>query len=81
MTIYVKAVGIASWLDVNRDDFKAHIPYQEMGKVRAGHIVPDCAITYDAISQRYGLVTIRLGIMRGGESVSLYQEIHVNNVP
>jgi len=43
--------------------------------------VSGCEITYDAVNQRNGLVTIRLGITRGGESVSLYQEIHVNNVP
>jgi len=40
-----------------------------------------CEITYDLVNQRNGLVAIRLGITRGGESISLYQEIHVNNVP
>ncbi len=43
--------------------------------------VSDCQIVYDTFNQRNGLVTIRLGITRGGESVSLYHEIHVNNVP
>ena len=43
--------------------------------------VSACEITYDAVNQRNGLITIRLGITRGGESVSLYQEIHVNNMP
>jgi MSHA biogenesis protein MshO len=40
-----------------------------------------CEITYDTVNQRNGLVTIRLGISRGGESISLYHAIHVNNVP
>jgi len=40
-----------------------------------------CEITYDLVNQRNGLVAIRLGITRGGESVSLYHTIHVNNVP
>lgn len=43
--------------------------------------VSACEITYDPVNQRNGLVAIRLGITRGGESISLYQEIHVNNVP
>jgi len=43
--------------------------------------VSDCVITYDPINQRNGLVAIRLGITRGGESVSLYHTVHVNNVP
>lgn len=43
--------------------------------------VSACEITYDPINQRNGLLAIRLGITRGGESISLYQEIHVNNVP
>ncbi len=40
-----------------------------------------CNIVYDLANQRNGLVAITLGITRGGESVSLYQEIHVNNIP
>lgn len=40
-----------------------------------------CNIVYDAVSQRNGLVAITLEITRGGESIRLYQEIHVNNVP
>lgn len=40
-----------------------------------------CEITYDLVNQRNGLVAIRLDITRGGESVSLYHTIHVNNVP
>ncbi|HEU0187964.1 MAG TPA: type II secretion system protein [Gallionellaceae bacterium] len=43
--------------------------------------VSGCAITYNAISQRNGLVTLTLAITRGSETVSLYHEIHVNNVP
>lgn len=40
-----------------------------------------CNIVYDVVNQRNGLVAITLGITRGGESISLYQEIHVNNIP
>ncbi len=37
-----------------------------------------CEFAYDA---RNALVTIRLGITRGGESMSLYHQVHVINVP
>lgn len=43
--------------------------------------VSDCSISYNAVNQRNGLVTISLSIMEGGESIRLYQEIHVNNMP
>jgi MSHA biogenesis protein MshO len=43
--------------------------------------VSDCAIIYDVVNQRNALVSIRLEIKRGGESISLYHTIHVNNVP
>jgi MSHA biogenesis protein MshO len=43
--------------------------------------VSACEISYDLVSQRNGLVAIRLEITRGGESISLYHTIHVNNVP
>ncbi len=40
-----------------------------------------CSIAYNTANPRNGLVSITLTITRGGESVSLYQEIHVNNTP
>lgn len=43
--------------------------------------ISTCNIVYDVVNQRNGLVAITLGITRGGESISLYQEIHVNNIP
>lgn len=43
--------------------------------------VSTCNIVYNLANQRSGLVAITLGITRGGETVSLYQEIHVNNIP
>lgn len=43
--------------------------------------VSGCTIDYDVPNQRMGLLGIRLSLSRGGESVSLYHEIHVNNVP
>lgn len=43
--------------------------------------ISNCNFVYDVVNQRNGLVAITLGITRGGESISLYNEIHVNNVP
>lgn len=33
------------------------------------------------VTVRTGLVSIRIGLTRGGESVNLFQDVHVNNVP
>jgi MSHA biogenesis protein MshO len=44
----------------------------------------DCtktSIDYDAANQRFGLLAVRLTLTSGDESVSLYNEIHVNNAP
>lgn len=44
----------------------------------------DCtqsSIDYDVSNQRFGLLAVRLTLTSGGESVNLYNEIHVNNVP
>lgn len=43
--------------------------------------VSGCQIDYDVPNQRYGLLAVRLTLTSGGESVSLYNEIHVNNAP
>ncbi|MFY9260916.1 MAG: type II secretion system protein [Gallionella sp.] len=43
--------------------------------------VSACAIDYIAANQRMGLLGVRLTLTSGGESVSLYNEIHVSNVP
>ncbi len=43
--------------------------------------VSACTIDYDIPNQRFGLVAVRLTLTSGGESVSLYNEIHVNNAP
>ena len=44
--------------------------------------VSACAISYSAnVSGYTGLVVLRLSITRGSETVSLYQEVHVNNAP
>ncbi len=43
--------------------------------------VSDCVITYDLPNQRFGLLTVRMSLTSENESVSLYNEIHVNNVP
>jgi MSHA biogenesis protein MshO len=40
-----------------------------------------CSIAYNTVNQRNGLIAISLTIMRASDSISLYQEIHVNNAP
>jgi MSHA biogenesis protein MshO len=43
--------------------------------------VSACNISYAIANQRFGLLTVRLTLSSEGENVSLYNEIHVNNVP
>jgi MSHA biogenesis protein MshO len=43
--------------------------------------VSACNFVYDPASYTDSLVAVRLTISRGGESVNLYHEIHVNNIP
>ncbi|MBI5007028.1 MAG: prepilin-type N-terminal cleavage/methylation domain-containing protein [Nitrosomonadales bacterium] len=43
--------------------------------------VHECSFVYDTSNARNSLVAVRLKITRGGESVNLYQEIHINNIP
>lgn len=43
--------------------------------------VSACQIVYAPANQRMGLLEIRLTLTSGGETVSLYNEIHVSNVP
>jgi len=40
-----------------------------------------CTFTYGVVSQSSGMVTMRLTITEQGESVSLYNAAHVNNLP
>jgi MSHA biogenesis protein MshO len=45
--------------------------------------VTACDIQYNqlVLTQNHGIVSIQLSITRGGETVSLYHEVHVSNVP
>lgn len=43
--------------------------------------VSACSINYDLPNQRFGLVAIHLTLTSGYESISLYNEVHVNNAP
>ena len=43
--------------------------------------VSNCSFVYDVVNQREGLVAVTLEITQSGETVSLYEEIHVNNAP
>jgi MSHA biogenesis protein MshO len=40
-----------------------------------------CSFDYDVTNQRFGLLAVRLTLTSSNESVTLYNEIHVNNVP
>lgn len=40
-----------------------------------------CLFTYDTVNQRFGLLSMRLTLTQSGEAVSLYHDVHVNNVP
>jgi MSHA biogenesis protein MshO len=56
-------------------------PGSDVGDVLMSNISA-CSFTYTpAVSQRNGLLTMRLGLEKSGESIQLYQEVHVNNVP
>jgi MSHA biogenesis protein MshO len=43
--------------------------------------VSACNFVYNTSNARNSLVAATLTITRGGESVNLYHEIHVNNIP
>lgn len=47
--------------------------------------VTACQIIYDqagpSVTQSHGLVSMKLSLTRGGETVTLYHEVHVDNVP
>jgi MSHA biogenesis protein MshO len=43
--------------------------------------VSNCRFGYVTLSQLNALITLELGVTRGGETVSLVHQIHVNNVP
>ena len=43
--------------------------------------VSACSFVYDTSNQRNGLVAVSLTIRKANESVNLYHEIHVNNIP
>lgn len=54
------------------------------GGAGLANYVTDCEIKYDqstSVAQNHGLVSIRLALTRGGETVSLYHEVHVSNIP
>lgn len=43
--------------------------------------ISGCNFVYDIVNQRNALVAITLQITKDGETVSLYEEVHVNNAP
>ena len=48
---------------------------------RLANNVSACTLNYAPVNQRMGLLGVRLTLSSGGENVSLYNEIHVSNVP
>lgn len=87
-------VGTLGALDANNDGQARLIRYWGYG-FNAAQVNPPaggqsamladkisgCNFVYDIVNQRNGLVAITLQITRGGETVSLYEEVHVNNAP
>jgi MSHA biogenesis protein MshO len=58
----------------------AHVP--PGGNAMLANNVVNCIFTYvPGVTARNGLVTIRLSVGSGGETVTLYHEVHVSNVP
>lgn len=52
------------------------------GKAQLAQNVTACTFGFtQGVNARNGLVTIRLSLTKDGETVSLYHEVHVNNVP
>jgi len=60
----------------------AMVPMGGRSALLASH-VSACSFNYDSnvVAQRYGLVTINLSITENGETITLYNAIHVSNVP
>ena len=87
-------VGTLGTLDANQNGQASLVRYWHYGfnptqanpPVTTNHAilasnVSGCSIDYSVPNQRFGLLAIRLTLTSGGESVSLYNEIHVNNAP
>jgi MSHA biogenesis protein MshO len=52
------------------------------GKAQLAQNVTACSFDFtQGVNARNGLVSIRLSLTQSGEAVSLYHEVHVNNVP
>jgi MSHA biogenesis protein MshO len=56
-------------------------PNPPAGGVVIAQDISDCSFTYDSINERYGLVSMRIVLSKNNETVSLYHEVHVSNVP
>jgi hypothetical protein len=56
-------------------------PESDVGDVLISSISAYSFTHTPAVSQRNGLLTMRLGLEKSGELIQLYQEVHINNVP
>ncbi|MFI3156625.1 MAG: type II secretion system protein [Methylococcaceae bacterium] len=64
------------------NDVQSAPPFVGGFSARLADNISGCSIDYNSdVYSRNGLVTIRLTITRGGENISLYSEIHINNLP
>ena len=43
--------------------------------------VAACSFTYSEVNQRTAVLALNLQVTKGGESVTLFQQVHINNVP
>ena len=83
-------VGTLNTLDANQNGQARLVRYSGYGFTHTlpatlppvlADKVSDCQIEYSVPNQRFGLLAVRLTLTSGGESVSLYNEIHVSNAP
>jgi len=61
----------------------AQLPPAALGGVSAilAERVSACSFIYNTSNARNSLVAMQLTLTRDGESVTLYHEVHINNIP
>jgi MSHA biogenesis protein MshO len=73
----------ASAYGLNSSDLKpSTCPATPVGTPILAQNISACEFAYSSgVTERSGLISIRLAISKNNETVNLYQEVHVNNVP
>jgi MSHA biogenesis protein MshO len=60
----------------------ASCPAAPVGAAILARNLTTCSFSYTpGVTARSGLLSVQLGLTQGGESVTLYEEVHVDNVP